>query len=84
MAWGALHLRYKNRLDRLTKGLRLVEILKQFSGSPINLMGQMGILSLANQNLIKGLAINSVQVFLHLYFELTRRIDSICAINVHL
>ena len=32
-------------------------------------MGQMGILSLANQNLIKGLAINSVQVFLHLYFH---------------
>ena len=59
----------KETLDRLTKGLRLVEILKQFSGSPINLIGQIGILSLANQNLIKGLAINSVQVFLHLYFH---------------
>ena len=59
----------KETLDRLTKGLRLVEILKQFSGSPINLMGQIGILSLANQNLIKGLAINSVQVFLNLYFD---------------
>ena len=59
----------KETLDRLTKGLRLVEILKQFSGSPINLIGQIGILSLANQNLIKGLAINSVQVFLHLYFD---------------
>jgi len=59
----------KETLDRLTKGLRLVEILKQFSGSPINLIGQIGILSLANQNLIKGLGINSVQVFLHLYFD---------------
>ena len=27
----------KQTKDRLTKGLRLVEILKQFSGSPINL-----------------------------------------------
>jgi F-type H+-transporting ATPase subunit alpha len=59
----------KETLDRLRKGLRLVEILKQFSGSPINLIGQIGILSLANENLIKGLAINSVQVFLHLYFD---------------
>ena len=59
----------KETLDRLTVGLRLVEILKQFSGSPINLRGQIGILSLANQKLIKGLAMNSVQVFLHLYFD---------------
>ena len=41
--------------NRLTKGRRLVEILKQFCGSPINLRRQIGILSLANQNLAKGL-----------------------------
>ena len=59
----------KETLSRLTKGLRLSEILKQLSGSPINLINQVGILSLANQNLIITLAINSVQVFLHLYFN---------------
>eukprot|EP00929_Paragymnodinium_shiwhaense_P006122 TRINITY_DN10897_c0_g1_i1.p1 TRINITY_DN10897_c0_g1~~TRINITY_DN10897_c0_g1_i1.p1 ORF type:complete len:491 (-),score=-161.45 TRINITY_DN10897_c0_g1_i1:4-1476(-) len=59
----------KETLDRLAKGLRLVEMLKQSSGSPINLIGQVGILSLANQNLIKDLAIDSVQVFLRLYFD---------------
>jgi F-type H+-transporting ATPase subunit alpha len=59
----------KETLNRLTKGLRLVEILKQFCGSPINLRGQIGILSLANQKLIKGLAINSVHVLVDLYFD---------------
>jgi F-type H+-transporting ATPase subunit alpha len=59
----------KETLDRLAKGLRLVEMLKQSSGSPINLIGQVGILSLANQDLIKDLAIDSVQVFLRLYFD---------------
>jgi proton translocating ATP synthase F1 alpha subunit len=59
----------KETLDRLARGLRLVEMLKQSSVSPINLMGQVGILSLANQDLIKDLAIDSVQVFLNLYFD---------------
>jgi len=59
----------KETLDRLAKGLRLVEMLKQSSGCPINLMGQVGILSLANQDLIKDLAIDSLQVFLRLYFD---------------
>ena len=54
---------------RLTKGRRLVEILKQFCGSPINLTTQMGLLSLANQNLAKGLAMNHVSVFLNLYLS---------------
>jgi len=58
---------------RLTKGLRLLEILKQlsFPGSPINVRRQIGILSLANQGTcIKGSnSINSVQLFLHLYFS---------------
>jgi F-type H+-transporting ATPase subunit alpha len=57
----------KETKNRLTKGRRLVEILKQSNGSPINLRRQIGILSLANQNLAKGLAIKDVQVFLNLY-----------------
>lgn len=56
--------------NRLTRGLRLVEILKQFSGSPINLSAQVGILSLANQNLMKGgLAIKDVQLLLKKYLS---------------
>lgn len=56
---------------RLTKGLRLLEIFKLFPGSPINVRRQIGILSLANQGTcIKGSnSINSVQLFLHLYFS---------------
>ena len=58
-------------LGRLTKGLRLLEILSTFPGSPINVRRQIGILSLANQGTcIKGSnSINSVQLFLHLYFS---------------
>ena len=59
----------KETKNRLTKGRRLVEILKQSNGSPINLRRQIGILSLANQNLAKGLAIKDVQVFLNLYLS---------------
>ena len=59
----------KETKNRLTKGRRLVEILKQFCGSPINLRRQIGILSLANQNLVKGLAIKDVQLFLQLYLS---------------
>jgi F-type H+-transporting ATPase subunit alpha len=55
---------------RLTRARRLVEILKQFSGSPIHLTRQVGILSLANQNLTKGLAIKDVFIFLNLYLTL--------------
>ncbi len=59
----------KETKNRLTKGRRLVEILKQFCGSPINLTTQIGILSLANQNLAKGLAIKDVELFLNLYLS---------------
>jgi F-type H+-transporting ATPase subunit alpha len=59
----------KETLNRLARGLRLVEMLKQSSGSPISLRGQIGILSLANQELIKDLAIDSVRVFVDLYFD---------------
>jgi F-type H+/Na+-transporting ATPase subunit alpha len=60
----------KETLYRLTKGHSLVEILKQFCGSPINLTTQVGILSLANQNLAKALAMKDVQLFLNLYLDL--------------
>lgn len=59
----------KETKNRLTKGRRLVEILKQFCGSPINLITQIGILSLANQNLTKGLAMKHVGLFLQLYLS---------------
>ena len=39
--------------NRLTKGRWLIEMFKQFCESPMILMAQVGILSLANQNLIK-------------------------------
>jgi F0F1-type ATP synthase alpha subunit len=63
----------KETLARLTKGLRLLEMLKQSSGSPIDVRQQIGILSLANQGTLlseNALSnISSVQVFLHLYFD---------------
>ena len=40
-----------------------------YKSPPINLRRQIGILSLANQNLAKGLPISVVQVFLNLYFS---------------
>jgi F-type H+-transporting ATPase subunit alpha len=55
--------------NRLARGRRLVEMLKQFCGSPMSLARQVGILSLANQDLIKDLAIKDVQVFLNLYLS---------------
>eukprot|EP00416_Gambierdiscus_australes_P020147 CAMPEP_0171056332 /NCGR_PEP_ID=MMETSP0766_2-20121228/809_1 /TAXON_ID=439317 /ORGANISM="Gambierdiscus australes, Strain CAWD 149" /LENGTH=459 /DNA_ID=CAMNT_0011511199 /DNA_START=69 /DNA_END=1445 /DNA_ORIENTATION=+ len=59
----------KETKDRLTKGRRLVEMLKQFCGSPMSLGRQVGILSLANQDLVKALAIKDVLVFMKLYLS---------------
>lgn len=56
--------------NRLTKGLRLVEILKQSSRSPISLTRQVGILSLANQELLGALAVEDVGLFLNLYLDI--------------
>ena len=56
--------------NRLTRGLRLVEMLKQSSGSPISLTSQVGILSLANQKLLEALAIKDVGSFLRLYLDI--------------
>jgi F-type H+-transporting ATPase subunit alpha len=55
---------------RLARGRRLVEMLKQFCGSPMSLARQVGILSLANQDLIKELEIEDIQVFLKLYLSI--------------
>jgi F-type H+-transporting ATPase subunit alpha len=52
---------------RLARGLRLVELLKQVNGSPLCLANQLGVLSLANQDLIKRLAIKEVGLLLNLY-----------------
>ena len=60
----------KESKNRLTKGLRLVEILIQSSRSPISLISQVGILSLANQRLLKALAIKDVDLFLNLYLDI--------------
>ena len=59
----------KETKERLTKGRRLLEMLTQFSGSPINLRRQIGILSLGNQNLGKALAIKDVEVLVNLYLS---------------
>ena len=59
----------KETKERLTKGRRLLEMLRQFSGSPINLRRQIGILSLGNQNLGKALAIKDVEVLVNLYLS---------------
>jgi F-type H+-transporting ATPase subunit alpha len=60
----------KETKDRLKKGRRLLEILKQFTGSPRSLTREMAILSLANQKLVKALALEELEVFLNLYLSL--------------
>jgi len=54
---------------RLARGKRLVEMLKQVCGAPVNLMSQVGILSLANQDVISSLDISEVQKFISLYLS---------------
>lgn len=53
--------------ERLRKGRVLVEMLKQFCGCPMNLMGQVGILSLANQDLLSKVDLSKVQTFVQRY-----------------
>jgi F-type H+-transporting ATPase subunit alpha len=55
--------------NRLARGRTLLEILKQPCGSPMSLGLQIGILSLANQEVVKTLAIEDIQVFLNLYLS---------------
>jgi F-type H+-transporting ATPase subunit alpha len=52
---------------RLARGKRLIEMLKQFCGSPMSLMSQVGILSLANQDVISLVDISEVKSFISLY-----------------
>jgi F-type H+-transporting ATPase subunit alpha len=52
---------------RLSRGKRLIEMLKQFCGSPMTLMSQVGILSLASQDIISLLDIAEVKDFISLY-----------------
>jgi len=49
--------------NRLARGRRFVKLLNQPSGSPMNLMTQVGILSLANQDVIKDLPLEDVEAF---------------------
>merc|ERR1719336_412342 len=53
--------------SRLARGYRLVEMLKQVTGAPMNLARQVGVLSIANQEVIKCLAVEQIQTFLNLY-----------------
>lgn len=53
--------------EKLARGKRLIEMLKQFCGSPISLSYQVGILSLASQNIISVLDISEVRDFVQLY-----------------
>jgi F-type H+-transporting ATPase subunit alpha len=55
--------------NRLARGRTLLEMLKQQCGSPMSLGLQIGILSLANQEVVKTLAIEDIQVFLNLYLS---------------
>jgi F-type H+-transporting ATPase subunit alpha len=52
---------------RLSRGKRLIEMLKQFCGSPMSLMSQVGILSLASQDIISDLDIADIRSFINLY-----------------
>ena len=54
---------------RLTRGRRLLKMLTQYCGSPMKLRKQIGILSLANQDITKDLEINSVYLFVRLYLS---------------
>lgn len=55
---------------RLARGRRLVEMLKQFTGAPMSLMSQVGILSMAGQDLIKDLAVEDIKLFLDMYLTI--------------
>lgn len=55
---------------RLSRGRRLVEMLKQFCGSPMPLSHQIGILSLSNQDVISYLPEADIQNFLSLYLTI--------------
>ena len=55
--------------SKLSRGRRLIEMLKQFCGSPIPLASQIGILSLANQDVISELRIPEVAGFIQTFLS---------------
>merc|ERR1719350_349579 len=55
--------------DRLDRGRRFLSLLKQPCGSPMSLLAQLGILSLANQDIIKELAFHEIASFLNYYLS---------------
>merc|ERR1719350_2111030 len=55
--------------DRLDRGRRFLSLLKQPCGSPMSLLAQLGILSLANQNIIKELTFHEMALFLSYYLS---------------
>jgi F0F1-type ATP synthase alpha subunit len=71
---------------RLSRGVRLVELLKQVNGSPMVLGKQIVLLSLANQDLISNIPQSKIGRFKYLYLTLptwislyvTVRLISIC------
>jgi len=54
---------------RLARGRILLEMLKQFTGSPISLVQQLGVLSLSNQDIVKDYKVETIQPLLQLYFS---------------
>lgn len=58
--------------SRLSRGKRLVEMLKQSCGSPMSLSHQIGILSLANQDVISTLPENEIQPFIKAFLSIPR------------
>jgi F-type H+-transporting ATPase subunit alpha len=56
--------------SRLARGRRLVETLKQQNGAPIELCQQIGILSLANQNVIEKCPLQSITSFFKIFLSL--------------
>lgn len=67
---------------RLARGKRLVEMLKQVCGAPVNLMSQVGILSLANQDVISDLDISEVQKFISLYLSVPTWVMLLVSIRI--
>ena len=57
-------------LNRLKRGLRLTEMLKQNIASPIPLTKGLGILSFAGQDIIHKLGESDVRCYLGMYFDL--------------
>ena len=57
---------------RLLRGGQLVEMLKQVTGSPLNLSLEVSLLSLANQEVIKSLTLPEVTRFVSSYITIPR------------